>query len=303
MSEAKILQKYAGFFSWAIQRSDGSIRDYAHGNKNLILDSGLDLIGQNEVIKYIVVGSGTSTPVASDTVLESFVASTARFDSRSQTAQSSAPYYGESSLTLVFDIGEATGTLGEVGIGIGKNATDTLFSRDVIRDSSGNQTTITILSSEKLFVTYTLRQYPPASDSNFSLNVDGTTVNCTLRAANVTAVSDWTIKVEGGTGSEIQLNSGLNSGGLYNVGIEPIDSAPIGTRSTGTTADDTYVAGTFERTGSISRNTTDNDEDYKSLLFDYKSRNGTFQVEFDPIITKLLSQAITINVKKTWSRN
>lgn len=115
------------------------------------------------------VGTGNSTPLASQVALDSFVASTTATSAIDVAGVqvSTEPFYLWARRTWRFSEGAATGNLSEVGLGW---TNTNLWNRALMRDVNGNPTTITVLSDEYLDIVSEIRVYPQRSvSSSFNL--------------------------------------------------------------------------------------------------------------------------------------
>lgn len=137
---------------------------------NIVLTTGLARMATNTWIDRCVVGTGNSTPVASQVALDSFLASTtARALGISDSGGiqvTTEPYYWFGRKTWRFANGVATGNISEVGLGWGNS---NLWNRALIKDVNGNPTTITVLADEYLDVVSEVRVYPRESTGVFNL--------------------------------------------------------------------------------------------------------------------------------------
>ena len=133
--------------------------------KNIVLDTGLNRMSVGTWIDRVRVGSGNSTPVASQTQLDNTIASTTTIQAvGSVTRQTTtSPYYVAASRTYRFAEGVAAGNISEVGCGWGAGLD--LWNRALVKDLNGNPTTITVLSDEFLDVIVEVRYYPTQSFS------------------------------------------------------------------------------------------------------------------------------------------
>lgn len=139
--------------------------------KNIVLDTGLNQMSVGSWIDRVRVGSGNSTPVASQTQLDNTIASTNTLlgGSGSISKQTTTPpYYVAANRTYRFAEGVAAGNISEVGCGWGTGLD--LWNRALVKDLNGDPTTITVLSDEFLDVIVEVRYYPTQSFSgNFNL--------------------------------------------------------------------------------------------------------------------------------------
>ena len=295
-----ITNELAGKFRMvAVNAETGEERVVADWFDNLILDSGLNRIGTGAVAGYCHVGSGSTAPVASNTAMQSFVASTNTVNSSETGVANSSPYYGYFRLTYRFGQGAAAGNLSEVGIGWGASES-TLFSRALIKDSGGNPTTITVLSNEFLDVTYELRNYAPASDSTFTATIGGVTHNCTLRAAYVTDVDSWGNNLSNypmaikGYGLSVFVRNGA---------LGDITSSPDGSTGVANTwATDSYSSGSYTMTGYSDWGLNDGNLSGGITALVFRTWAGSYQCSFSPAIAKDNTKTLRLNVSVTWAR-
>lgn len=203
---------------------------------NLITDLGLNEIGTRAIdsaITVVQVGSGNAPPQNTDSGLVNVIATSSTQQSSTFSAQTAtAPFYAFRRRTVRFSAGAAAGNLSEVGVGwaTGNN----LFSRALILDALGNPTTITVLPTEVLDVTYEIRIYPPETDFSGSLVLNGVTYNVTARAAGVDNGFLWTTSRSGASSSTTQNRA-------YDGNIADVLSSPSGTSAAGVTQFSSYA--------------------------------------------------------------
>lgn len=217
----KIEVGFQGLYNFVVRNADGSIkRDYGW-QPNLILDSGLNMIGGSGPGNTCRVGSGSNAPLVTNTALQNPVAMTTQIQANDVGYAEAAPYYGWIRKRFRFPNGAAAGNLSEVGIGTSA-VEGTLFSRALILDGSGNPTTITVLGDETLDVTYELRLYPPTADATFNLTLAGVVHACRMRPASVntnlwspqylldygTQIAAYIVARTGGIGSQLEAANG-----------------------------------------------------------------------------------------------
>lgn len=161
---------------------------------NIITNTGLDALAgytADDASSYCHVGTGTATEAATDTALGTHVAYEATAYSKSDSAKSSAPYYGYLNRAWRFGEGEAEGNIAEIGFNNSASNAN-MFSRARVKDGGGSPTTITVLSDEYLDVSYQLRLYPDhinsdgsTNDGTGSIDISGTSYSYTIRPAYV----------------------------------------------------------------------------------------------------------------------
>ncbi|AXI03858.1 hypothetical protein [Aquirhabdus parva] len=270
---------------------------------NLILDAGLEQMGKGSYLTDCRVGSGSSTPIVSQTALDNKIASTQTLQATNYGAQGSAPYYGWYIRTFRFAQGAAAGNLSEVGVGWNNTnniATATsLFSRALILDTGGNPTTITVLANEFLDVTYELRLYPPTTDATSVINVNGTDVTVTGRAAIVTN-SNWGSQL----GSQFYLQSNPGFATIYSglIGLTP--SSPSGSGAGASACSlDAYLANSRKVTGSYIFGLNQNVIGglISSVYLQFVG-GSSWQFGFNPPLAKDNTKSLTIAFSVSWSR-
>lgn len=310
---------FKGRFKLIAGKANGEERVVADWQDNLILDAGLDRIavsGNNYVVNGVAVGSSNTTPAINQTGLISLVAWTTTASSIAAPAEvinTSSPYQSTYYWRWRFSAGAAAGNLAEVGVGWGST---TMFSRALIKDGSGNPTTITILSDEYLDVIYGLTVYPPLTDSSYSISISGTSYSCITRAARAGQTTGLRWK---SGGAYFYSNSMANFSSTlfrtYTGDIGAITSLPSGTVAPSTSANtitvtyNTYTAGSFSRGITTVANLNDCNMDIKSIQTGFVGiidgiygANACFQTSFDPVIPKTSSKILTLNYSLSWGR-
>jgi hypothetical protein len=289
-------------------RADGSQRLLADWFPNLITNGGLDQFAAGNEFSLCAVGSGNTAPAVTNTQLVSLVGTTTTSVVISQTTQSVSPYMSAYEVQFQFPIGGATGNLSEVGIGSSATA---LFSRALILNGVGSPTTITILSSEALYVDYTLQILPPLTDVTGTVTLNGVVYNTTVRASQVTNLSYWCNPAEGlGLGNPNANFSTFVSDGA----LGPITGGPTGgTGNTGTftITNGPYVNGTYTYPMSVTYGLTAanyaNGISIWGLTMNGSSNGrGAFQIGFasgttPPGIAKTGSYTLVLNAQMSWT--
>jgi hypothetical protein len=203
--------------------------------KNVILNQGLDQLGTDDAVLagYARVGTGTSTPLVTNTTLEAQVAVSQSGPSGYSTrVNAGAPNY-TTLLTLQYNFtqGDVTGNISEVGVGWAQTGA-TLFSRALIVDGSGNPTTITLTSIDQLTIYYRLNASQPTTDATSSVTISSVSYPYTIRTAQAASFCNY----------YTTFNYGYNFTRLGTVGVYGSDAAlgPI----TGTLSG-TYLGGSY----------------------------------------------------------
>lgn len=158
--------------------------------RNKLLTSGMNnMATQTSWLPYCHIGTNNTTPVASQTQLLGFIASSNTVVTTSYGAQGAAPYFGWKRKTYRFAVGAGQGNqnIQEAGIGWGASGS-TLISRALVIDPITQlATSVTPLADEILDVLYELRYYPPLSDAINGVFLYDTSYNTTTRASGVTS--------------------------------------------------------------------------------------------------------------------
>lgn len=191
MNPINIPVKCSGRYTFKVtNKTTGAERDLPVKADNLLLISFFreSLTNRNAnqgFMSSIVVGSGTTPPVVTNTSLELFVAGTATQqggDIPNIVNATVYPRYVTRAMTKRFNGSALAGApLTEVGVAITTgsaevpNASTPLASRALITDAEGNPTSITVLADEYLDVTYEMTTYAlDGVTGTFSINIEGT---------------------------------------------------------------------------------------------------------------------------------
>lgn len=288
----------SGRFILEAVKPDGSRRQLADF-ENLITDGGLNRLGTDYIVSHAQVGSGSTAPSNSDTSLASRVAGTSTASPVAATygCQASAPYFGWARKIFRFAAGQATGNLSEVGVGW--SSAGDLFSRALIKDGSGNPTTITILADEVLDVTYELRLYPPLVDQAFDIVLGGVTYACLMRAAQVTNPDNWTprLLLDYGTSNAVGWYATA-----YDGDIGTITQNPSGTFvGSVLTTRDAYSNNSLVREFHSNFGLADAVGSIKSIVLQIGS-GGWQQCSFTPPIPKTNDKILNLHWRLAWAR-
>lgn len=291
-----------GRYKMEAVKADGSRRLLADWFDNLILDNGLNILGTaaSQYNGFVSVGTGNTAPATTQSALVTWLASTSTVTTSSNSNSGASPYYGLTTMTFRFAIGTATGNLSEVGIGSANNGTN-LFSRALILDGSGNPTTITVLSTEALDVTYQLQMYAPTVDVTGTVTINAVVYSYTMRAANVTG-SFWN-----GLSSATD-HGGVSTVSVYNGTIGAVTAGPSGS-SAGfdSAAVQTYTNGNFYvdsivSWGLTSGNLTGGITAILITMGVNRSTMGQFQLGITPALPKDGSHTMTLTFRNSWGR-
>lgn len=287
---------------------------------NIILNQGLDRIGSgaNTVIAFAQVGTGTSTPVATQVALDAPVAGSASQTSpNGGLTNSGSPTYSTNFIWFfAFAQGAVVGNITEIGIGWAATGAN-LFSRALILDNGGNPTSITLVAIDQLTVYYRLRVLPPLTDTTGTVTIDGTPYNYTGRVANAGSFTNnvWTFWANqiARPGSLTWPNTvDANSASTYGPGsvLGAITGSPtLASGTSGTVTAGTYTPGTFTRDDiwnwTIAQGNTGAlpGQGIQAIMIGYSIQGyAQFQYRFDTLIPKDNTKTMSITTRISWNR-
>lgn len=269
---------------------------------NLITNAGLDRFGVGNPISFICLGTSSSTPTNTDTVLGAgLAASTTSAPKIAPEAPSVSNGYKRTVIYgYRFSSGVAVGNLTEIGAGWGTFPSDyILFSRALIKDGSGNPTTLTVLSDETLDVYYTVFHQPDLTDHEYDVTLNGVLTHVTGRPYNVSG------SVSAGLVPRVTALSWmrLHDSGLAAITNSPPQGIPSPILSTSFS---TYINSEYKRQSTWNVPLNSGNGNIKLIsLYTQGSNNLDFpgyQFLLDPVITKTSSDIMTVTVEFSWGR-
>lgn len=306
-----------GFYKLEVRGKDGKVRR-CYEFHNIITDIGLNRLGTAGVLGACRIGTGTVAESAADTQLVSQSASTTTLQSSGGGAVSTAPQYGWRTEVYRFATGALNGNYSEIGVGWGTTGA-TLFSRALIKDGSGNPTTITVLSTETLDVTYELRLYAPQGDFTGTVNLGGVNYNWTARASGAGwsganppfAPRRW--DPTSGFGSGANTNTDGSSSWYSGAGcaLGPISGAITGSANSVSYDYNAalvgfsvlpYVDGSLQRDWGLSLTTIAGNLAGGIRAVVVNSNRGIWQVLFSASIPKDSNKVMALNFRTSWGR-
>lgn len=233
-----------------------------------------------------------------DSALQSLVASTTTQQALTSGNSGTPSFYAFRQKTYRFAQGAAAGNLSEVGIGWA--ASGNLFSRAHILDGGGNPTTITVLPTEFLDVTYELRLFPSLTDTSHSTVISGVTHTGTIRSASV------------GSWDSVPSSGVSNTSSIFytafNGAIGANTAGPTGT-SSGVTAVTiaAYVNGSYSRDFIIDFGLNDGNlaGGISAMRIGAATISSTLhsgQISFSPAIAKDATKTLSVTFRKSWAR-
>lgn len=169
-----------GEFELSVVKADSGVVVRKVNFPNLITDIGLENWARGWSSPYCQVGTGASTPAATDTSLVQGIAQT-QMGLASGSAGTPPDYAVTQRYTCRFDAGTISNNISEIGVRMG--AGGSVWCRQRILDEYGEPSSITVLSNEYLDVAYTVYFYPNLQDNVFTFAMDGVTYSCVSRHA------------------------------------------------------------------------------------------------------------------------
>ena len=275
---------------------------------NIILDSGLNRMGTGAAITGAAIGTGTSTPTASQTGLdtESHYTTTTGTGNAAISALGSSPYNNTYTVVYRTTLGDLDGNYSEVGVGW---ISGSMFSRALILDGGGSPTTISVSSVQQLDILYQLSVYPPIVDTGpTTITISGSSYDVTGRAASVNSTSSTV-----GWGPQVWTTRAVTVNGtasVYSGALGAITSSPSGTFA---------GVGSVSLVGSYSNNSLQREASAVYQLTNGNVSGGVmsagiswgspssismaaFQYQFDPVLPKDGTKTMSLNYVLTWAR-
>jgi hypothetical protein len=288
-----------GKFKLTVKNSDGTIKEETDWIPNLIVNGGLDFVATKTLDNTRArVGTGNTPPAITDTSLTAPAGSLSDSTTVISTTgyPSASPPYGEVLYKYTFNIGHATGVLAEVGV-ISAYDNTTLLTHALIKDASGNPTTITVLSTESLVLTYSFRNYYTLTDSTGTLTLAAIPYNYTIRAIEFSSTNWFTFN------SVTIIRDNFYTANSYSSGSLP---ATAGGNITGTSTQtssaitaNTYTNGTYSQIGNINFGSGAGSA---FNLIRLPLGWGVFGILFAANIPKNTTNTLSIQFQVTWNR-
>ncbi len=304
-----------GFFTLEAVGRSGRVRrsvrfpDSVGPFPNLILNQGLDRFGTEggpRLYSRFWVGTGTKPVDPTDTSLMQPVGGSMGIAvaDASDVGNSGPPdYYTYRRFAKVSEVGQF-GNANLTEVGIGYTQADSLFSRALIVDATGNPTAFPIGDDEQLRITYELRIYPPLQDQHFEVDIVGLR-QVTVRPLAVSTASQW---------APTAINSNTPGPGIVNyTSVRPYDgglsditaSTPqggvISSMNSGTHSTFNYDPGSYRLGFRRIWGSTNGSSDQITTM-DVTLGSGKFQVMYDPPLAKTDTQTMYLDFETSWGR-
>ena len=313
----------AGEFRVVVKRADGSTKIDTGYQKNLILNQGLDFFGKDSgsMTAYCMVGSGNSEPAYSQNKLDAFLAATGT------TGSPAYPVYKtdydkvrdgnlyKASVTNKYSFTNIVGNICEIGLASGYSSPTTynLCTRALIKDSSGNPTTITVLSGETLDIYYKLWRITDLTDKNTTLNVlDGVGGSVAYKVITRPSCVGFNNGAYDYANKVIGIPVAYRMGGSLNVGADTGELTNADTTfnavnggNVSSIAWSPYVSGSYKR--QLTANATVDQLNISIRRFQVQIGFGDFQFRVgkasdDSPLVKNNTKTLSIPIEISWAR-
>lgn len=296
--------RVGGAYKLVGRLDDGRTRVISDWFPNIVTNLGLDRWGTAQPVVQCSVGSGTTTPAATDIALVTWVADATTNSSVVYAKKITSPYYGYGTATFTFAPPGTNKTIAEVGVGWGSGGTN-LFSRARVKASGGADTTVTWLAAETLYVYYEARMYPYEADTAYSgVVITGASTHSgttrLMRATDPEAGKFWnnyqSMTAPNGVPGSVSVSA-------YSGVIGTITATePAGTKAPRTSSvENAYVAGTYYRAGSAIWGP--NDANMTIQSFALTPTLHPYQMSISPSIVKSAGWTLTLNFQAPqWAR-
>lgn len=293
---------------------------------NMVVDSGLNTMGYgtNNNVPYLVakVGTGNTAPAGTQTSLTSVMrqisnptadayAFRVNGGSGLDTSDPNKPFWWIKAV-YTFGAGSIAGNVSEVGTFFDSGNGATMFSRELVRDLSGNPTTVTVLADEYLEVRYEFRVYPSIVPDVRTVNLLGVDYTVTTIPVMIAPVGGDYLGIPmlfsgyaNEPGNSVILNSPAASlGGIFvdvpvqtgtNYAISPVTPG-IGLGSVA------YVAGSRERKFVLSAAPSQANLPGGLGICKISTGLGTWKTSFSPNIPKNSGRSFSNVLTVSWAR-
>ena len=304
----------AGEFRVVVKRADGSTKIDTGYQKNLILNQGLDFFGGGRgdfMTEYCVIGSGNSQPSYTQNKLDNTVVGVGggMFSSKTDyDAIKNGNLYTNYTMSNFSFTKLNNVNISEVGLAstYGSPSSYYLCTRALIKDVSGNPTTITVLSGEILEIYYKLWAVFDTTDKTGQINLlNGAGGSVPYKyQARLAKVGD---RLYNNTASIFSVMTNLTN--LTNDDLSAITTVPSTGLSSYTAAtsyeSNTYVQNSYKRVFLINFDVRKANAANRVLVITLN--NSCWQIRFgsvadDSPITKTSTQTLSIPIEVSWGR-
>lgn len=304
----------AGEYRIVAHDADGNVTFDSGNQRNIILNAGINLLGgpsSADMMSYCLIGSGKTVPNPEQEELDTYVA----VHSSVADGEPHYNYDGDDALYKVGRTKQYTFTgLNNVQIselGLAAEYTDEniykLCTRALIKDTTGNPTTLTVLTGGTLNVFYTLWAVFNTAEVSGKVNIldnggNRTAYNYKLRLGNVGNIHYLNSVGKGFSSSGASIQHGAYSDDI--AAITTLPSTAVYNDS-GELVQESYVPGSGVM--SVAWNIPISEGVGDLRTFSLTTSRGIWQIRFgseldDSPITKTATQALIVPIQITWKQ-
>ena len=279
---------------------DMSTAENPGGSPNLITDNGMEMLKSTDFLSRIMVSSDSTAPAKTDTALAGLVA-TSGTTTVSEGPNDFTPVdypWCSANVSVQFAQGAAAGNLSKVAIG---TSSTNMFAIALIKDGSGNPTTITVTSIEFLTVTYQWRMYYDltwSQDNTFTVDSVSTTTTLMQGPLVSSDATDWNVNGSEGRnlyGKSYYSTTAPTSGNSLPSAIDTGQQSPTST-----------LGGSGVYSCSFTYNFTISNMNATGIAGLSFGRESGFplraNMKIDPAISKDNTKTLTIKFTRAWAR-
>lgn len=175
--------KASGAFSIQLRNSKEEIT-FETGIQNNLICNGF-FTAADSIYAYLAVGTGTTTPAVTDTLLGNQLSSRLSSSGAGFTTESKTVSAGVMTIvtkyTYTFTLGQIVGNIAELGLFSGATGANAL-TRALIKDTEGNNTVIPVTANDQLVVTYYLTYTQNVTQTPYvvSMMINGVATDVTV---------------------------------------------------------------------------------------------------------------------------
>lgn len=312
----------SGQFRIVKKSSDNQVLFDSGELNNLLLDTGLDYFGDNtgesNILRYLAVGTGNSTPTITQNSLDNAVAVAygAEHSRKDDYDAVRDGDYHTASRTYKYRLTNLRNVnIAELGLVSGTDLKKYIaYTRALIKDDRGRPLVITVLDGEILEVYYTIKQVYHLVDKEVRLPLlDGRGgqrgfVRCLMRLCSVGTSSNTSASYGAMVGQKLNWYSGHNFSVFNSQVLGAIAGIPQGRRSSSssyTIAKGNYIAQSCKNTLTLTIADTFDSPELGAMMF--VSTMGMYQISFTnddgSMIDKNRTRTFSITLEFSWGRD
>lgn len=312
----------SGQFRIVKKSSDNQVLFDSGELKNLLLDTGLDYFGNStgdiNILRYLAVGTGNSTPATTQNSLDnaiSVVSGTEHSRKDDYDAVRDGDYYTVSRTYKYRLTNLRNVNIAELGLVNGVDLKKYIaYTRALIKDDRGRPLVISVLDGEVLEVYYTIKQVYHLIDKEVRLPLsDGRGgqrgfVRCLMRLCSVGTSSYTSVSYGTMVGQKLNWYPSQNFSVFNSQVLGVITGIPQGRRSSSgyyTIAKGNYIAQSCKNTLTLTMADTFDFPELGAMMF--ISTMGMYQISFTnddgSMIDKNRTRTFSITLEFSWGRD